>query len=424
MIATLRSVFSLLFGAGLLMLGNALIGILLPIRMNAADIPTEISGLVMSSFYLGLMLGSLFGQTIIRRVGHIRAFAAFAALLTAAFMAQALFFEIVLWGFLRMLTGLCMAGLYAVIESWLNVKSTNANRGQVLSLYMVTAYLSSLVGQSLINSREIGGVDLFCLGGLLTALSLVPVVLTRVAGPEIGAIRPMKLAALYGISPLGVAATAGAGLLSGGFYGMGAIFAGHLGLSVFEVSLFMGAAVFGGFALQWPIGHCSDRFDRRSVLLAVLGGTILASLAALLFGYSAGGAYWTLLPIAFLGGGLATIYPIAVAQTFDYVDRAQMVAASSGLLLAWSIGATAGPLAAAFFMGQFGPSALFAYLAGIALLLALFTLWRMTRRHARPAGEQTNFVSLQATSAIANALDPRADPLPEFYYDDIDPGDR
>lgn len=424
MIVALRAVFSLLFGAGLLILGNGLIGILLPIRMGVENVSADLSGIVMSAFYFGFMLGSIAGQPIIRRVGHIRAFAAFAAAATAVSMAHALVFDVAIWAILRGISGFCMAALYATIESWLNVKSSNDHRGQVLSIYLVTSYLASLLGQLLVNTYEIEGLGLFCLGGLMMSLSLVPVVLTRVAGPELGAVKRLGLRVLYKASPLGVVATWGAGMLSGAFYALGAIYADSLDLSVWQISLFMGVPIFGGLVLQWPIGRLSDRYDRRTVLLGVLITCVVASVVLSFFGY--GGASLTTLLVAavFLGGALATIYPIAVAQAFDYVDRGDMVGASGGLLLVWAIGATIGPLIASFLMGHFQAPALFVYLAVVATALVIFTLYRMLRRQALPSAEQTNYVSMQTTSAIANALDPRTDPLPEFYYNDEDPGDR
>jgi MFS family permease len=371
------------------------------------------------------MLGSIYGKVVIQRVGHIRTFAAFAALITVAFMLCALFFNPALWAVLRALMGFCMAALYATIESWLNVRSSNENRGQVLSMYMVTSYLASFLGQFLVNVKSTAGVELFCLGGLLTSLSLIPVVTTRVAGPEIGKIRPLKLSQLYRASPLGVAGSGGAGLLNGGFYGLGAVYANKLGLSVFDVSLFMGLPVFGGLVLQWPIGRLSDRYDRRTVMLMIVLGTMIASFALSILSYTEAALMFLLVAGAFLGGCLATIYPISVAHAFDYIDRSEMISANSSMLLIWAIGATIGPLAGSLLMGQVGPSGLFYYLTAIAALLAAFTRYRMIVRQALPASEQTSFVAVgAATSAIAGALDPRTDPLPEFYYDDVDPGDR
>lgn len=424
MLQALSSVYSLLIGAGILILGNGLIGILLPIRLGAEHISPETTGLIMSAYYAGFMLGSKYGQVVIQRVGHIRTFAAFAALLTVTVLTCALIFNPALWAFLRAVIGFCMAALYATIESWLNVRSSNENRGQVLSMYMVTNYLASCLGLFLVNVPETSGFELFCLTALLTSLALVPVVLTRVAGPEIGGIRPLKLKSLYLASPLGVVATFGAGLLSGAFYALGAVYATEINLSRFDISLFMGVPVFGGLVLQWPIGRLSDRYDRRTVLLTILVGTVASSLVLSILSVSAAALLPLLIASAVLGGCLATIYPIAVAHAFDYIDRAVMVSANSSMLFIWSIGATAGPLIASFMMGQLGPTGLFFYLTAVAVLIAGFTRYRMSAREALPANEQTSFVPLTSTSAIAGALDPRADPLPEFYYDDVDPGDR
>jgi MFS family permease len=424
MIQILASVLSLLLGAAILVMGNALLGIVLPVRMGLEHVPEFQSGLVMSAFYLGFVLGSAGIQILIRRAGHIRAFAALAAILAAAAMLHALIFDIWVWAALRVVAGFSMAGLYAIIESWLNVKSSNENRGQVLSIYVVTIYTASFGGQFLVNIGTVQGTELFCVVGLAVVLSLVPVVLTKVAGPEIDKIKTMSLLALYRASPLGVVVTCGAGLLSGAFYALGAIYANALGLSVFHVSLFMGAPIFGGLALQYPIGRLSDRYDRRTVLVGVLAGTLIATVAVLIIAAKQGPFAGTLAAVFVFGGCLAAIYPIAVSQIYDYIDRAEMVAASGGLLLIWSIGAVAGPLIASALMGQFGSEAFFIYLAVVSLALLVFTRYRMVRRIARPAEQQTGFVAMQTTSAIAGALDPRTDPLPEFYYDDIDPGDR
>jgi len=424
MIQILASVFSLLLGAGILVVGNSLLGIVLPVRLGIEHVPEFQSGLVMSAYYLGFVIGSARIQMLIRRAGHIRAFAAVAAILTAATMVHALVFDVWVWAGLRVVAGFCMAGLYAIIESWLNVKSSNENRGQVLSIYVVTIYAASFGGQFLVNIGTVQGTELYCLAGLTIVLSLVPVVLTRVAGPEIDKIKAMSLMALYRASPLGAVVTCGAGLLSGAFYAIGALYANALGLSVFHVSLFMGAPIFGGLALQYPIGRLSDRYDRRTVLLGVLAGTLISSIAVILIAMKQGPFSGTLAAVFVFGGCLAAIYPIAVSQVYDYIERAEMVAASGGLLLIWSIGAVAGPLIVSALMGHFGPEAFFIYLAAVALLLVIFTRYRMVRRTARPAAEQTGFVAVQTTSAISGALDPRSDPLPEFYYEDIDPGDR
>ncbi len=408
--AALRSVASLLFGVFILILGNALLGILLPVRMGVEQMSSEVAGLVMSCYYVGLVGGSLWGKRIIAGVGHIRAFAAFAAGASAATLLHALWFDPIPWALLRVLSGFCMAALFAAIESWLNMRSSNETRGQVLSLYVVVAYLGSSGGQFLVNFGDVQSLQPFMLTALLLTVSLVPVVLTRVAGPEIEASARLSLRRLYEISPVGVVGCAVSGIITGAFYGMGAIYAQNLGYSVFEVSLFMGVTVIGGLIAQWPIGRLSDAFDRRTVMLCVL-----LAMAAVCGGSFAMASYGSqsflgvLVLTCLFGGAAASVYPLAIAHACDYVEQKQMLAASSGLLLSWALGSAVGPLLAAGVMGRFGDPALYLVLTGAALFLAGFVRYRMTRRVARPADEQTNFVPVSTIASPPTELDPRAE---------------
>src|SRR5258708_24924086 len=201
MFTAVRSVFSLLFGAAIMIIGNGLLFILLPIRLGVEGVPAEISGLVMSCYYAGFVAGSLWGRDLIGRVGHIRAFAAFAALVCAVTLLYALWFQPYAWAILRGLNGFCMAGLFAVIESWLNERSSNATRGQILSLYMVTSYAASSVGQFLVNLSDVQTLTLYCVSALLLSISLVPVVLTHVHVPDFRGVAALKLRELYRVSP-------------------------------------------------------------------------------------------------------------------------------------------------------------------------------------------------------------------------------
>jgi MFS family permease len=409
----LRSVASLLFGACILILGNSLLNILLPIRMGVEDLSPEIAGLVMSAYYFGLVGGSLWGKRIIARVGHIRAFAAFAAGAAASALLFALWFDPIPWTILRVVNGFCMASLFAAIESWLNMRSSNETRGQVLSMYVVVAYVGSSAGQFLVNFGNVQDLQPFMLAGILLTLSLVPVVLTRVAGPEIDAGARLSLKRLYSISPVGVVGCVVSGVITGAFYGMGAIYAQHLGYSVFEVSLFMGVTVLGGLVAQWPIGRLSDKFDRRTVMFITL--LVMAILCAANFGlawYGGGSFTMVLVLIGLFGGAAAAVYPLAVAHACDYIEQPQMLAASSGLLLSWALGSAAGPLIGSFVMGQFTDPALFIMLAVSALFLAAFIRYRMIRRVAKPSDEQTQFVPVSTIALAVTDLDPRSD-IPE-----------
>ncbi len=410
MFQALKTVASLLLGAGILILGNGLVGIVLPVRMSLEHVPTEFSGLVMSAYYGGLVCGCLWGQGVIARVGHIRAFAAFAAGVAATTLIFPLWFDPIAWAALRIIVGFLMAGLFFTIESWLNLRSSKKTRGQILSLYMVTNYLASMLGQLLVNVWSVKGLELFCLGAMLLCVSLVPVVLTRVAGPDIDRTSRLSIARLYRVSPLGVVASLGAGLISGAFYGMGAVFGAGIGMSIFTISVFMGITLLGGLSMQWPIGLLSDRYDRRTVLLWVL--IVIATTCLLEFALSrtAHATTWLLVLTGLFGGAAATIYPLAVAHAFDYVEREQMVAASAGMLLSWAIGATAGPLLASLLMSREGDWSLLLYLAGVSGALAVFTRYRMGRRMALPPAEQAKFAP-RGEGTVAGTLDPRAKPV-------------
>ncbi len=410
MFQALKTVASLLLGAGILILGNGLVGIVLPVRMSLEHVPTEFSGLVMSAYYGGLVCGCLWGQGVIARVGHIRAFAAFAAGVAATTLIFPLWFDPIAWAALRIIVGFLMAGLFFTIESWLNLRSSKKTRGQILSLYMVTNYLASMLGQLLVNVWSVKGLELFCLGAMLLCVSLVPVVLTRVAGPDIDRTSRLSIARLYRVSPLGVVASLGAGLISGAFYGMGAVFGAGIGMSIFAISVFMGITLLGGLSMQWPIGLLSDRYDRRTVLLWVL--IVIATTCLLEFALSrtAHATTWLLVLTGLFGGAAATIYPLAVAHAFDYVEREQMVAASAGMLLSWAIGATAGPLLASLLMSREGDWSLLLYLAGVSGALAVFTRYRMGRRMALPPAEQAKFAP-RGEGTVAGTLDPRAKPV-------------
>lgn len=399
-----------MLGAGILILGNGLAGILLPIRMGVEGLATEVAGLVMSAYYAGLVLGCLYGRVIIGRVGHIRAFAVFAAAVAAVAVMYPLWFDPIFWAVLRAASGFGMAASFAVIESWLNDRASNETRGQIFSLYMVIAYLASGSGQLLVNGWDVSGLELFCLAAMLLALSLVPVALTHQVGPDIGQTRPLSFRELYRISPLGVAGCFGAGLLSGAFYGLGALFGQTIGLSVFSVSLLMGFTVLGGLLLQWPIGRLSDKLDRRTVLVFVLIGTTAVCAVQYAISFIAVNEVALMALTVLYGGFMATIYPISVSHAFDYVAKDRIVAASSGMLLAWALGSTAGPLIASVVMANLGHWSLFLYLAVVAAAIGGFARYRMSRRVALPPGEQATFVPRAETTAavVGGELDPRA----------------
>jgi len=383
MLSLLMSVAALLLGAGLLNAGNGVFTTFLSVRMHLEGFSTEVTGLVMSAYYIGLAVGTLMCDRIINRVGHIRAFAAFVAVVSASVLSAAFFVSPYVWGTMRAVLGFCFAGLFMIVESWLNMRATAQTRGRLFSSYMMVSYLTLGAGQLLLNLRDPSGRDFFLIGVLFYSLAALPVSLTSAASPAPVQTSRFGFGALYRVSPLGVLACIGSGLANSALYGMGPLFARGNGFSLAETSYFMGAAVLSGLVLQYPIGRLSDRYDRRAIIVAVALLTASTSVGLVML---AGKAKLAILGLACLYGGFSfTLYPLAVSHANDFLDAKDAVKAAGGLILAWGAGASFGPVAAASIMGALGPRGLFVFVAAVDILLALFALWRMTRRPSVPA---------------------------------------
>lgn len=405
----LVSVRSLLGGAAAFMAGNALLGVVLPLRMEAAGYPVALTGAIMAAYYFGLAIGGLHGKHVIFRIGHIRAFAVLAALTAATTLAYAAFEHSAAWLVLRVVNGFCIAGMTAAIESWLNTKSRNETRGRVLSFYMVTFFLATALGQTLVNLADVGTPDLLMLAASLIGLSLIPVAMTRLGEPNLSDSGVLNVRQLFAASKVGVVGAGVAGLMVGSFYALGVVFAIKIGLSVSEAALFMSVVVLGGLVFQLPIGVLADRYDRRFVM----SGALLAVGIAwgTLAGFVASGLPFTALLIVGMafGGAMSSVYPLCVAQTFDRLERRYYVAASGRLLMVYSIGATVGPVLASVLMSIYGPSSFFLFEATVAVLYAALVFVYASRRPSLPVDQREKYVPLPDVTPIVMGLDPRTD---------------
>ncbi len=409
MLPLLYTVSSLLVAVLLFMLGNSLVGIALPLKLEAAGVANEFTGVVMAGYFAGLLAGCIYGKTLIFRVGHIRAFAGLSALNVGAILCHALLFDPVVWTVLRFTSGLCIAGIFSALESWLNDRLDNDNRGRVLGVYMVVTYIAMAFGQLSINVWPLESADGLVAAALLTSLAIVPVAFTRTEAPSLATAAPVSLGELYRSSPLAVAGAVCSGLMLGAFWGMGAIFAREIGFSVFEASLFTGSYIVGGLLLQIPIGRLSDRFDRRTVMGHILAGATMVCIAGMSAGRFDYPLPLVLLLAALLGGAISNVYPLSMAQAFDYLDRDRFVAGASRLLMSFSLGAVAGPVVCSFVMTWLGPHAFFGYIGAVAAGLTGFVLYRMAKRHALPVEEQQEFVALPRLSPVGAELHPEAE---------------
>ncbi|WP_341860927.1 MFS transporter [Gymnodinialimonas sp. 57CJ19] len=404
---------SLLGGTAAFMAGNSLLGVVLPLKMQAAEYSVSLIGLIMAAYYLGLAYGGLQGKHVILRIGHIRAFSTFAAVMAAACLAYDFLFHPVAWIGLRFINGFCIAGMTISIESWLNERSSNVTRGRVLGYYMLVFYLAVALGQTLVNVTPVASSDPLMAASALVALALVPVAMTRLGEPDLGDLSVLGVKALFKASAVGVVGAAVAGVLVGSFYALGVVFARQIGLSVTEAALFMSTVVVGGLAAQVPVGLLADRFDRRIVMACILLAVGL-SWGLLSNSISSGLPLGLLMAMALaFGGAISSVYPLCVAQTFDRLDRKYYVAASGRLLMVYSIGATIGPLLASTFMATYGPRTFFLFESAIAVLYALYVLFTVTQGRALPMEEREKFVPLPDISPVAVRMDPRTEPEAE-----------
>jgi len=402
MLATVRSVAALLLSYGLLLLANGLFGTLLAVRTKLEGFPTELVGLIVAGYFVGLLAGARFGIGVVASVGHIRAFAAFASLMSTTALLHALWVHPIAWMAMRTLAGFCMAGMIMVTESWLHERSTNRTRGQVLSFYMITNYACAGCGQLLLPLADPGGFRLFSLASIVFSLALVPVLLTRAEAPLPSRPQPMDFRALYRVSPLGLVGAFSAGLVNASFFGLGPVFATGIGLSIAATSAFMSAVILGGLLLQWPVGRLSDRLDRRWILAGVSLLTAAASLA--IFAAVARPEPWLFVAAVAYGSLSFTVYSLSAAHTNDFADPSLRVQTASGLLFAFGLGAIAGPLVASAVMGQAGARMLFLYTAIVSATLGVFAVYRMRRRGVRRGAEKQPFVAVPGAQFTSKEL--------------------
>ncbi|MHA6718084.1 MFS transporter [Sphingomonas sp. RS6] len=405
MLTAMLSVRSLLLAIFMLMAGSGFLATLTSVRLERAGSSALHIGAVATAYFLGLVLGSLRVSRIIRRVGHIRAFAAFVSLFSASTLTYAIHQDALLWAALRFIDGLCVAGVFVCLESWLNERAEAETRGSVLASYMIALYAGQAIGQFLLNLSEDKPSMPFLVASILVSLAAIPVVLTRISAPPPQDSGSLSVRELYAISPLGIVGATLTGVMLGAFYALGAVYVRRLGMDLSATAWFMSIVILGGVALQWPLGRLSDRFDRRRVIVGAFGGALAAALAIAMID----GAGLPLLAFGALFGGLSfALYPLCVAHTNDHLAPEQRVAASGGLVLLYSVGAAAGPIAGATAMMLVGPSGLFLFIAACAGGALGFGAWRQLRTPPVPAEQQQSYQVLPRTTPMSAALDPLA----------------
>ncbi|KGJ89325.1 MFS transporter [Thalassotalea sp. ND16A] len=405
---TLFSLFALFSSCFILLLGNGLINVLLPVRMGLDGAGTDTIGMVLSLYFVGLLLGALFSINLIRRAGHVRMFAGCVALGAVSILVCSLYPESLLLGAMRIILGFCNACAFTAMESWLSHSATKKTRGKILAVYNAVVLSGLFAGQFFMNLADPQQPTLFVIAGIILCAAVIPIVLSSHSGPVMDEVSSMSLPALFKISPLGVVSCFVSGVIYSSIFNLLPVFAKAYSIVEFQLSLYMGAAIFGAFILQFPVGYLSDRYDRRSVLLLLLFISALADVTVTIL------APLNMIPMLFLvtaitSGIIACTYPLSISEAFDRLRQSEMAAAMGSMILAFAFGGIIGPYAAAIVMKAFGTASLFYFLASIQLLLAGFVIYSMAKRRALPVVEQENFVMQGTAISSAIDLDPRID---------------
>ncbi len=399
MIYILKNAWPILLGMMLLMAGNGLQGTLLGLRGAIEGFSPTTMSIIMSGYFLGLLAGSYSTPELIRRVGHVRVFAALGSLISAAFILYAAIPDPIVWAVMRVLVGFSFAGVYVVAESWLNAAATNETRGQALSAYVIVQMVGIVAAQVLLNFADVGGYTLFVLMSVMVSISFMPILLSTTTAPVFHASKRMSLKELYIVSPLGCV---GIFLLGGIFailFGMASVYGTEAGLSIREISIFVGLIYLSGLIWQYPIGWISDRMDRRVLIMVLTGAGSVAVLVGLLFAE----CRIVLYILSFIVGGVSNpLYSLIIAYTNDYLEPDDMASASGGLIFISGIGSVSMPLLVGWAMTRFGPNTYFIFLAVLLGSIAGYAAYRTTRRAPTPVDQTSGYAAvLPQASPIA-----------------------
>ena len=373
------SLYILLLCVGLLCLGHGLSGSLVSVEANAANFGTDVTGFVMSGYSAGLLISTFLTPRLVRNVGHVRTFAGLASVVSTAVLLFPLWVNPLFWFVMRVISGLCISGLFIVCESWLNSSSSNLNRGRILSLYMIVTYGALGGGQLLLNVTDDSGFVRFIIISALVSMSLVPLILLPSEAPSVEGAQPVSTNEIWKASPLAVVGVFACGLAQSAFFALGAVFGLSRGLPLVYVSIMMALPPLGVILSQYPIGLISDRFDRRTIimLLSLLSAVIAA--ATLAIGYYLTRVMLITLITAF-GVLSLPIYSLVIAHANDHLRKEQVLGASARLVLLYGVGSLVGPILVGNIMRRVGGEGFLVHMIVVYGALAIFAFWRGLRR--------------------------------------------
>lgn len=419
MLEVLRNSWALMLGILLLMVGNGLQSSLIGVRGAIENFSTGDLSIITSAYFAGFLFGSRLTPEMIRRVGHVRVFAALGSFISAIIILYPALTEVWAWTLLRVAFGFCFSGVYVTAESWLNNSATNETRGKTLSLYMIVQMFGIVSSQALLNVADPSGYVLFVIPSVLVSLAFAPILLSVTPTPAFETAKGMSLPELYKVSPTGMVGMVLMGLVFSALFGMGSVYATSAGMTLAEISLFVSAIFLGGMILQFPIGWMSDRVDRRLLIFGSAIGGVLAGMVAWSFGTS----FEVLLVAAFfMGGASSPLYALLIAYTNDYLEVDDMASASGGLLFVNGMGAIIGPILVGWMISAFGPAGFWLYLTSVMMAMAVYVAYRMTQRASLYADED-DYDAVAYAPVLPTGTTVAVEAAAEYYAENTDTDD-
>ena len=412
-----KNSWALFTGFAILITAHGFQGNLLGVRTVIEEFNVIATGAIMSGYFVGYFCGANMIPNLVGKVGHIRVFAAFASMASLAILLHAVVVDPIIWVFGRFLTGLSLIGVYIVVESWLNDRATNRNRGEVLSIYMFITFSGLALGTLLLNFSSPEKYEPFILISLLFSIALIPILLTKRKPPKFKKISSINIKQLYKISPLGTFSMFCTGFIHSSLFTLGAVYAAKINFTIFEISLFLFLMSISGALFQWPIGYFSDRHDRRIILI----GCSFLSAVFCIFTITASGTSLENMYLAssvgvdkvmffiflILYSGFALpMFTLNLAYVNDFIQKEKFVAAGAGLQIIFGMGAMGGPILCSIFMKFYGVNGFWVYLGIFHLIIGLFGMYRITRRNYEDNPESTFTPLPRNITPLGIELDP------------------
>ena len=416
----LKNSWALFLGMGFLMMAYGFQGSLLGVRAVQEEFSLTATGFMMSGYFVGYFIGASTIPNLISRVGHIRVFAAFASLASLIILVHSVFVNPYIWFFLRVLTGISMVCIYTVAESWLNDRSSNKNRGSVLSIYMVILYGSMGIGMFLLNFSSPGNYEPFILVSIITSFALIPILLTKKKPPTFKKIKAMPLKELYQTSPFGMISALFYGTIQSALFTLLAVYAAQMNFSIFQISLVTFLLAVSGAISQYPIGKLSDIYDRRKVIVISTFGASLFAFCAIFAsgtmfydGMLGTNRFWFYLFLILFSICSLPMFSLICAHTNDYIPKEKFVAAGAGIQFTFGLGAMSGPFLCSIFMNIVGSNGFFVFLLFFHTLIGIFGIYRMSIRETVD-NPDSQFVAMPSTITPAGIeLNPTTEPIEE-----------